>query len=189
MNKKRFFQNALLLIVFTFLLRLVFTAFRVVVANKVGAECMGLYQLTFAIYGVSVTFATSGINFAATRLVTQAIASGKFSFKSVMTRCIVYSLLFSSVAMLFILVYAEPIGMYILCDERCILSLRAFAISLPFISVSSAVSGYFYAVRNVSVTIISRFIESATQIVSFFVLMQLVPQGNLEISCLCTQEK
>lgn len=185
MNKKRFFQNALLLIVFTFLLRLVFTAFRVMVANKVGAECMGLYQLTFAIYGISVTFATSGINFAATRLVTQAIASGKFSFKSVMTRCIVYSLLFSSAAMLIILVYAEPIGIYLLCDERCILSLRAFAVSLPFISVSSAVSGYFYAIRNVSVTLVSRFIEQATQIISFFILLQLVPQGDLELSCLC----
>ena len=185
MNKKRFFQNALLLIVFTFLLRLVFTAFRVMVANKVGAECMGLYQLSFAIYGISVTFATSGINFAATRLVTQALASGKFSFKSVMTRCIVYSLLFSSAAMLFILIYAKPIGIYLLCDERCVLSLRAFAVSLPFISVSSAISGYFYAVRSVSVTLVSRFIEQATQILSFFILMQLVPQGNLEISCLC----
>lgn len=185
MNKKRFFQNALLLIIFTFLLRLVFTAFRVVIANKVGAECMGLYQLTFAIYGISVTFATSGINFAATRLVTQALTSGKFSFKSVMTRCIVYSLFFSCAAMLIILIYAQPIGIYLLCDERCVLSLRAFAISLPFISVSSAISGYFYAVRNVSITLISRFIEQAAQIISFFILMHLVPQGNLEISCLC----
>lgn len=185
MNKKRFFQNALMLIVFTFLLRLVFTAFRVVIANKVGAECMGLYQLTFAIYGISVTFATSGINFAATRLVTQALASGKFSMKSVMTRCILYSLLFSGVVMLIILIYAKPIGMYILCDERCILSLRAFAISLPFIAVSSAVSGYFYAVRNVSVTLISRFIEQAAQIISFFILIWFAPQGNIEISCLC----
>ena len=184
MNKKRFFQNALLLIVFTLLLRLVFTAFRVVIANKVGAECMGLYQLTFAIYGISVTFATSGINFAATRLVTQAIASGKFSFKSVMARCIVYSLLFSGVTMLIILIYAEPIGMYVLFDERCILSLRAFAISLPFISVSSAVSGYFYAVRNVTVTLISRFVEQSAQIISFLVLISFVPQGNLELSCL-----
>ncbi len=185
MNKKRFFQNALLLIVFTFLLRLVFTAFRVVIANKVGAECMGLYQLTFAIYGISVTFATSGINFAATRLVTQAIASGKFSFKSVMTRCIVYSLLFSSLAMIVILVYAEPIAIYLLCDERCVLLLKALAISLPFISVSSAISGYFYAVRSVSVTLVSRFIEQAAQIISFFVFINLVPKGNIELSCLC----
>ena len=73
MNKKRFFQNALLLIVVTFSLRLVFTAFRVAVANKVGAECMGLYQLTFAIYNISVTFATSGINFASSHLCGSAV--------------------------------------------------------------------------------------------------------------------
>ena len=182
MNKKRFFQNALLLITFTFLLRLVFTAFRVAVANKVGAECMGLYQLTFAVYGISVTLATSGINFASTRLVTQAIASNKFSFKSVMTKCIVYSLFFSCTTMLLILLYAEPIAIYLLRDERCILSLKAFAISLPFISASSAVSGYFFAVRSVSVTLVSRFIEQASQIISFFILMQTMGiLGNLGI--------
>ena len=184
MNKKRFFQNAIRLVLITFLLRLVFTAFRVVVSNKVGAECIGLYQLTFAIYNISVTFATSGINFAATRLVTQAISLKNMSTKAVMYRCISYSMLFGCAALSVILLFAEQIGIYILCDERTVLSLKAFAISLPFISVSSAFSGYFYAVRNVSVTLHSRGIEQIVQIIAFFIFMSYVPQGNLELSCL-----
>ncbi|MEE1280263.1 MAG: oligosaccharide flippase family protein [Oscillospiraceae bacterium] len=184
MNKKRFFQNAIMLIIITFLLRLVWTAFRVVVSNRVGAECMGLYQLTFAIYNISVTFATSGINFAATRLVTQAISSQKMSARAVMHKCIAYSLLFGLAALLVIFSLAQPIGVHLLCDDRTILSLKAFAISLPFISVSSAVSGYFYAVRNVGITLFSRGFEQAVQIAAFFALMMLVPKGNLELSCL-----
>ncbi len=184
MNKKRFFQNAIMLIVITFLLRLVWTAFRVVVSNRVGAECMGLYQLTFAIYNISVTFATSGINFAATRLVTQALSSQKMSAKAVMCRCIVYSLFFGLGALFLVFSLSQPIGIHLLCDDRTVLSLKAFAISLPFISVSSAVSGYFYAVRNVGITLFSRGFEQTVQIVAFFVLMMLVPKGNLELSCL-----
>lgn len=183
MNKKRFFQNAILLIVATFLLRLIWTAFRVVVSNRVGAECMGLYQLTFAVYNISVTFAASGINFASTRLVTQAISVRKGSAKAVMLRCILYSLLFGITAFALIFYLAKPIGIYLLCDERTVLSLKAFAVSLPFISISSAVSGYFYAVRNVGVTLVSRALEQAVQIVAFFVLMMFVPTGNLELAC------
>ncbi len=184
MNKRKFFQNAVMLIVITFFLRLVWTAFRILVSNRVGAECMGLYQLTFAIYNISVTFATSGINFAATRLVTQAIAQKKMSARAVMHRCVAYSLVFGTMALCIIFSFAEPIGIYLLCDERCVLSLKAFAVSLPFIALSSAVSGYFYAVRNVGITLFSRGFEQIVQIVAFIILMSFVPKGNLELSCL-----
>lgn len=184
MNKKRFFQNALMLIVSTFILRLVWTAFRVVVSNKVGAECMGLYQLTFAIYNISVTFASSGINFAATRLVTRALSKGGADrAKAVMRYSIIYSLVFGIAAFIIVFALSGQIGVKLLCDKRSVLSLKSFAISLPFISVSSAVSGYFYAARNVVVTLASRVFEQLVQIVSFFVIMQFVPAGNIELSC------
>ncbi len=187
MNKKRFFQNAFTLVVVTFLLRLVWTAFRVVMSNKVGAECMGLYQLTFAIYSISVTFATSGINFAATRLVAQAISTKKISCKGVMNRCIIYSLFFGTLSGLVVFFLSKPIGVSLLCDERTVLSLKAFAVSLPFISLCSAVSGYFYAVRNVTITLFARGLEQLVQIITFFAVLFFIPQKNTEFLCFaCT---
>ncbi len=185
MNKKRFFQNALMLIVSTFLLRLVFTAFRVAVSNKVGAECMGLYQLTFAIYNISVTFATSGINFAVTRLIAKSLSKNdRAGAKKIMKLSFAYSLAFGIAAFLLVYAFSEKIGLYLLCDERSILSLKAFAVSLPFISVSSAVSGYFYAARNVPSTLASRVLEQTVQIACFYLFIRFVPNGNIELSCL-----
>ncbi|MBQ8869680.1 MAG: oligosaccharide flippase family protein [Oscillospiraceae bacterium] len=184
MNKKQFFQNAFMLVVSTFLLRLVFTAFRVVVSNKVGAECMGLYQLTFAIYNISVTFATSGINFAVTRLIAKALSKGdRAGAKNVMRLSFAYSLAFGVAAFLIVFALSEKIGVYLLCDKRSVLSLKAFAVSLPFISVSSAVSGYFYAARNVGTTLVSRVTEQIAQIACFYMFMLPVPKGNIELSC------
>ena len=185
MNKKRFFQNAIMLIVSTFLLRLVFTAFRVVVSNMVGAECMGLYQLTFAIYNISVTFATSGINFAVTRLIAKALSKNdRAGAKNIMRLSFIYSLAFGIAACIIVFAFSEKIGVYLLCDERSVLSLKAFAISLPFISVSAAASGYFYAARNVNSTLASRVLEQASQIACFYVFMLFVPSENVELSCL-----
>ncbi|MBE6788120.1 MAG: hypothetical protein E7539_00465 [Ruminococcaceae bacterium] len=184
MNKNKFFQNALMLVFSTFAMRLVFTAFRVVISNKVGAECMGLFQLTFAVYNISVTFATSGINFATTRLVTQALSKSKLgAAKKVMSLAVVYSLVFGFAAFFAVFFLAEPIGVNLLCDVRSVLSLKTFAISLPFISVSSAVSGYFYATRKVGATLASRAFEQGIQIVSFFAIMHFVPAQNIELSC------
>lgn len=183
MQKGKFLSNAIMLTLTTFLLRLVFTAFRVVVSNKVGAECMGLYQLTFAIYGISLNVACSGINFAVIRLVSHAQAQGKYSIKHIMRKSFVYSAFFGIFAFLLVYFFADKIALYWLFDKRSALSIKIFAVSLPFISLSSAVTGFFYALGRVKITLFSRILEQILEIVFFFIFIGLVPQGNIELSC------
>jgi len=183
MQKGKFLSNAITLTLTTFLLRFVFTAFRVVVSNKVGAECMGLYQLTFAIYGISVNIACSGINFAVIRLVSHARALGKYSIKHIMRKSLVYSAFFGIFAFLLVYFFADEIALYWLFDKRSALSIKIFAVSLPFVSLSSAVTGFFYALGRVKITVFSRILEQILEIVFFFVFIGLVPQGNREFSC------
>jgi len=184
MDKKSFFQNAFLLIFSYLILRLVFTAFRVVVANKVGAECMGLYQLTFAVYNIAVTFSASGINFATTRLCAGSLSKkNSKKTKNIVKVSLIYCLLFSLIAFFAIFFFAQPIAKYILQDKRSAVSLRILAVSLPFISVSSALSGYFYAAKKVSVTTVDRVIEQIIQIASFFAFFSLFPNKSVEFNC------
>lgn len=184
MKSKKFFQNAILLIVSTFVLRLIFTSFRVIVSNKVGAECMGLYQLTFAIYNIAVTIATSGVNYATTRLCAAFLAqNNREKSKGTVKASIVYSLIFSLFSFCVFFFLAEPIGVHLLFDKRSILSIKILAISLPFISVSSAISGYFFAEKKVGVTTFSRAFEQIVQIVCFFVLISIFPQKDVEKNC------
>lgn len=183
MNKKKFFYNAFVLVAVTFLLRFIWTSFRVIVSNKVGAECMGLFQLTFAVYNISVTFASSGINFASTRLITQAIANNTPGKKDIMKKCVLYSLIFGISAFAAVFLSSDILAQKILCDKRTSLSLKAFSVSLPFISLSSAISGYFYAKRDVNITLVSRAVEQFAQIISFFAIMEFVPKNDIELSC------
>ena len=55
------------------IMRLVAVAFNVYISNKIGAVAMGLFSLISTVYGFGITFATSGINLATTRLVAQAV--------------------------------------------------------------------------------------------------------------------
>ena len=77
MQKRRFLINALILSVTSVLMNMVGVSFNVYISNKIGASGVGLFQLIMSIYGFSVTLASSGINLAATRLITDEIALSK----------------------------------------------------------------------------------------------------------------
>lgn len=183
MNKKNFLKNSIVLTFWTLLLRIVFTAFRVNVSNIVGAECMGLYSLNFTVFNLATTIACSGINFASTRLLTQALSRGS-GIKGKMASCIKYSLFFSISSSLLLLLFAEQIGTYLLCDLRSVASIKAFAISIPFISVSSAISGYFFASRKINISVSSRVLEMIIQIISFYIMLFVFREKNIETFCL-----
>lgn len=160
MNKfRRFLINGFLLTAVSLIMRTVSVTFNVYVSNTIGAEGMGLFALISSVYSFALTVATSGINLAATRLVSESLGrDGKDGsdsvlknkkIQSIMLRCIVYSLLFSVTTALFLFVFSESIGIRLLRDRRTVSSLRILAVSLPPIAVSSALSGYFSAVRRV----------------------------------------
>jgi len=182
MNKKNFLKNSIVLTLWTLILRVVYTAFRVNVSNIVGAECMGLYSLNFTVFNLATTIACSGINFASTRLLTQALSRGR-GIKEKMADCIKYSLFFSVFSSVFLFYFAEKISVNLLCDLRSLPSIKAFAVSLPFISVSSALSGYFYASRKVSFSVSSRVLEMIIQIISFYLMLHFLKEKNTETFC------
>ena len=47
--------------------------FSVYVANKLGSEGAGIFELIMSIYTFAITFANSGINLAATRIVSEEL--------------------------------------------------------------------------------------------------------------------
>ena len=144
------FYNLLLMTAVSLVMRFVSVGFNVYVTAKIGAGGIGLYSLIMSVGGFAITFATSGINLASTRMTAEAIGKGnQTDIRPVMRRCIAYSLCFGCSGAILLYLMAGSISTYLLCDERCIMPLRLLSAALPFISLSSALSGYFTAVRRV----------------------------------------
>ena len=72
MSKRKFFVQGAVLTAFSLLLRAANIGYRSWLSGKIGAEGMGLYQLIFSVFMLSVTLSTSGISLAVTRMVTAA---------------------------------------------------------------------------------------------------------------------
>lgn len=181
----KFISNGLTLTFSAIIMRTVAVSFNAYIAERVGAEGIGLFTLTLSIYGFAVTFATSGVNLASTRLIAEALArNDKKGAKNALLACVFYSLFFGSIASIVLYFGADFIGRVLLSDIRTIPSLRLLSISLVPISLSSTFNGYFTAVRRVSKNACSQLFEQAVKIsVTSYALSLFLPKG-ITYSCI-----
>lgn len=171
----RFLLNALLLSGVALLMRTVGVIFQVYIANRVGAEALGLYGLFSGAYGFAVTFATSGVHLAATRLTAEALGNEREwnKIRLGMCRCFVYSLCFSSVAALTLYFFSPVIAIRLLDEERVILPLKILSLALIPISMSAAMSGYFTACRRVYKNAAAQIWEQGVRIFTTIVFLSV----------------
>ncbi len=186
---KLFFVNAILLSAVSIFIRLIGVSFNAFISVKVGAECMGLFSLVMSVYGLSVTFASSGINLAVVRCVSevQAVSDGATMarrLRSVMKSSVLYSLIFSIATGFFVFAFSDFIGCRLLCDERTVMSLKAFALSLPPIAVSAALAGYFTGLRKVAKNAVVSLTEQLVKIVVICMGLVLIAPAGIEYACL-----
>lgn len=182
---KRFLSGVLILSATSFLLRAIGVRFNLYLSDRLGAEGLGLFTLTMSVYSLAVTFATSAVGLAATRLISEAMgASRQKEIRPAMGRAILYSLGFGCAAGLILFACAAPIGRGLLGDSRTIRSLRLLALSLPFVALSSALSGYFTAVRRVGRSSAVQIISQLARIGITAALLEVILPDDLEIACL-----
>ena len=141
--------NGLILTITAFIIRCITMFFNVYISQKIGAEAVGIFGLIMSVYGFAITIALSGINLATTKIIAEEIAIGNArNIKKVVRKCLIFSIFFSSIASILLTVFAPFICKYWLHSKVSSNLFYIISISLPFISMSSCLTGYFAAIRN-----------------------------------------
>ena len=180
-----FIKNTLILALTALFMRVLSVYFNVYLSDKLGDEGLGIFTLTFSVYGLATTFATSAINLTATRMVADAEGSATYSDVSLaMRKCIAYCLFFGVGSMSVLLLIARPVSLYMLGDARTLPSVRILALTLPFVSLSSALGGYFTAVRRVGKSASAQILQQLLRVALTGVFLSLMSPRTLEESCL-----
>lgn len=182
MNKfKIFFINGIILTLTNLGLQTVGMYFNVYVTNKIGSEAIGLFTLVMSVYSFFLTLATSGIFLSSTRLVSEELSLGTpASAKKAIKTCIFYSFSIGFVASIILYLTSPFIVKYILHDKITTLPFHVISISLPFIAISSSISGYFSAVRKAYKSASAQIFEQLLRIVIITYLLSLfLPNRNI----------
>lgn len=184
-KKRRFLKNTVLLTATSLVMRAIGMKYRVWLTEGVGAAGMGLYELVMSVYSLTVTFASSGLGLAASRLTAEAAErkAGR-EVRSAVRKCAVLGMMTGLFSALFLLLFAGPIGRGWLGDARTVSSLRLLGISMPFVALSTVLGGYFSAVGRVARSAGAGFAEQLIKIGLVGVLLKrLLPLGT-EYACL-----
>ena len=156
---KIFFLNSVLMIVSSFLLQIIRLIFNIYISNKITPEALGIFQLIMVTYIFGITLASSGINISCMRVVSEEYALGNDAgVKKSSKNCIKISLILSIIASLIFYLNAEFIVQNCFQSKVSIRIVHLICLSLPLISISSAITGYFMAVRRIYKTIFGQFL-------------------------------
>ena len=153
------------------------------ITSLMGAEGMGLLQLGMNVEALAVTLGTSGIHFSVTRLVSEELGRGRpQAVRGILRSALFYALCFSCAAALLLILGAEAAAGMI-GEARLALSLRCFALGIPFLALNSVLSGYFTAVYRPWKATLSQGAEQLIMTALILVFLPLLPPGRPELGC------
>ena len=181
---KYFFFNSLLIVISSLILQIIKLSFNIYISNKITPEALGVFQLIMVTYYFGITLSSSGINISCMRVVSEEYALGNFDgIKKASKKCINISIILSSIASFIFYINSDFIVYK--CFQNKVSSNIVYLIcfALPLISVSSAISGYFLAVRKAYQTVIAQFLEQLSKIIAIIVLFSITLNNSLETIC------
>ena len=176
--RQSYLKNAALMTGADVLLRLAGMGLRIYLANALGGEGMGLYQLVLAVYALFVTLATAGVSVAATRLMAEELSRGRAEAQGMLVRLLAAGLGLGAFAMVAQFGLAGLAAAWWLGDARAAGALRAAAFGMPWMAVSAVLRGFFIARRRVEPNVLSQLAEQTVRIgVVYVVLEQGILRG------------
>lgn len=185
MRKKSLKKNAFILTIAGFIVKILGFAYRIFLANTIGAEGMGLYQLVLPIYGLILLGLTAGVGIAISRLVAEETAKGnnkncvRIAVVSGVTIFIAGAIIVTVLLLNLDFVVGVLVG-----DTRTKTSLLYLLPAIPFIAAITTIKGYFYGKQEVVPNAISQVAEQVVKLLAVYLLADLFIHGDMTRKCL-----
>lgn len=182
---KLFVINVTILTATAILMQSIGIIFSVYISNKIGAEGVGIFQLIMSVYTFAITLASSGINLAVTRIASEEKAKkNENGAQKAVKECIILSLLLGIFSCILLLLLSNIITEKCFHNKITNMPLKIIAFSLPFISMSAAINGYFSAERKVYKTASSQIFEQVLRILISCLLINSILPSGIEYACI-----
>lgn len=178
MNSKGFVKGAVILIVFNLIGKLVGAIYRIPLANLLGAEGIGKYQLVFPLYSLLLAISVSGIPIAISKIVAEYNGKGQFGDVKRLLRISIFYLLIVSLVCFVIVIFCAKFIAKLQGNSEIYFCYYGIAPAILFVGVLSVFRGYFQGNLNMLPTAISGFVEQLGKLIfGLFFATKLISRG------------
>ena len=181
--KNALLRGTLLLTIAGLFSRILGFFYRIFLANTIGAEGMGIYQLIFPIYSICFSLCASGIETAISKLTAEKYALGKQEEAAqVLKLGLILTTTLSIGCSLVIFRYADLISNTFLKEPRCSVLLKFLALAIPFGTTHACAYGYYYGIHKAGIPSIAQIIEQIFRIGSVFLLYHIYLTNKIPLT-------
>lgn len=184
MGKKTLKQNTLILTLAGFIVKSIGFIYRIYIANAIGAEGMGLYQLVLPIYNLVLLGLTAGVGIAVSRLVAEETARRNHKNANRVALVAGGAIFLAAVAVVAVLYFNLDFVVNVLIgDIRTKSAMLWILPTIPFIAAITALKGYFYGKQEVIPNALSQVVEQLAKLVVIYVIADIFAQGDMKRKC------
>ncbi len=174
-----FVKGAAILAVAGIGVRFVGAAMRILLAAIIGDEGIGLYQMAYPVYSSLLAISTAGIPVAVSKLVSENIALRDFREAARVFRIAMVILSLTGLVIALLLFFgAEIMAERIVKEPRAVYPIMAIAPAIFFVTIMSAIRGFFQGQQKMIPTAASQVVEQVGRVaVSLALALWLLPVG------------
>ncbi len=185
--KSPVFIGAFLLTLSGVLSRILGFLYRIFLSREIGAENLGLYQLTVPIFGLCISVCASGMQSAISRFVAAASGAKKEKENAFPSIAYLYAGLTLSITLsvLFCILihqFSGPIAQKILGNPDCEPLLRLISYCLIPASIHACINGYYFGKKKAAVPSICQLAEQTARVFGVYLLYLVAMEHNRTIS-------
>lgn len=192
---KSIFKAVALITLFSVITRFLGFLFRVYLSREIGAEALGIYQISFSVFMVLVTLVASGLPLIISKISSRLYTVGEIKKeRSMVTTALIISVIISVIACLVVLIFNKLLSA-IFTDERCIILLIILLPAVIFSAVYSTFRGYLWGHSNYFGLCISELFEQVVRIIICVIMLNgaltlmdgaITAAGSLTLACFCS---
>lgn len=149
MKISKLLKHTLIMTAVNLIMRCTAVGFNAFLTSKIGSTGMGLFQLIITVYTLATTFSSAGIKLATTRVAVEISILNKNDMNKSVSMCITYAGICGCIIGIILYAFSDFIAEYWISDMQTALPLRILSLSLPFVSMSAALGGYFTAIEKI----------------------------------------
>lgn len=167
--KEKFIKSTIILIIGGFITKILGMIIRIITTRIIGTEGIGLYMLIMPTYSLFITIATLSLPIAISKLVSE----NKRNNKNVILGIIPIAILFNIFIMFILIITSKFISNNLLQNHLLYYPILATSLTLPFITLSSIIRGYFFGKEQMIPHVTSNLLE---QIIKLLLIILITPK-------------
>ena len=162
--KNKFIKNTFLLIIGGFITKALGMIIKIIMTRNISTYSMSLYTLTLPTYNLFITIVTLSLTISISKLVSE----NRINKEKIMSSSLFISIIISIISTIIMLIFVKPITL-LLHNDKLYYPLLSIILSLPFISISTSIRGYFFGKNKMIVQVISNLFEQLSRIILFYI--------------------